>query len=197
MLKNLDAQYWNERHKNEDTPWCLRDVSPPLKAYFDQLENKSLSILIPGAGHHYEAQYLLDNGFTNVTICDVSSYALDNIKRILGEPQGLKYINEDFFLIEDKFDLIIEQTFFCAIDPTLRNKLIDKISNILSPGGKWVGVLFASEFPKAGPPFGGNLEEYKYLLSKYLSINKISMCYNSTPPRKGNELFMICQNIKC
>ncbi len=197
MQKQLDAQYWDDRHKDKNTPWCLGEVSPPLKNYFDQLEDKSKSILIPGAGHHYEAQYLMDCGFTDVTICDISSSAIENIKSILGTPPAIKYLNRDFFAIEDKYDLIIEQTFFCAIDPALRERLLAKISQILKPNGKWVGILFASEFQKPGPPFGGSLMKYKELIGKYLSINNISMCYNSVLPRRGNELFMICQNIKC
>ncbi len=197
MPDHLNEQYWDERHKNENTPWCLNHVSPPLKAYFDQLEDKTQSILIPGAGHHFEAQYLLENGFMNVTLCDISAHAIDNIKKKLGEPRGLNYLNEDFFEIDSTYDLIIEQTFFCAIDPSLRERLVDKISKILNPNGKWAGILFATEFQKQGPPFGGSLLEYNYLFGKYLNIKNISMCYNSALPREGNELFIICQNLKC
>ena len=45
-------------------------VSTPLKTYIDQLERRNISILIPGGGNSYEAAYLLENGFTNITVVD-------------------------------------------------------------------------------------------------------------------------------
>jgi 2-keto-3-deoxy-6-phosphogluconate aldolase len=73
MTEILDEQYWNNRYINNETGWDLRQVSPPLKAYFDQLENKNSSILIPGCGNAYEAIYLAEQGFTNITVIDIAS----------------------------------------------------------------------------------------------------------------------------
>lgn len=52
MTEFLSAEYWNQRYLNNASQWDLGAVSPPLKAYFDQLSNKDISILIPGAGIH-------------------------------------------------------------------------------------------------------------------------------------------------
>jgi methyl halide transferase len=41
-----------------------------------------------------------------------------------------------------EFDLIVEQTFFCAIDPSLRKNYFKKVHQLLKPGGKLVGLLF-------------------------------------------------------
>ena len=61
----LDTNYWNERYLKNDFGWDLGTISPPLKEYFDQIKNKNLSILIPGAGNSYEAEYLVNNGFAS------------------------------------------------------------------------------------------------------------------------------------
>ena len=37
---------------------------------------------------------------------------------------------------------MIEQTFFCAINPELRTKYAQQSSNILNPKGKLIGLLF-------------------------------------------------------
>ncbi|MFT7344682.1 MAG: hypothetical protein ACI9XP_001269, partial [Lentimonas sp.] len=58
MENNLDEFYWSERYKNLNTQWDIGRVSPPLRAYFDQLTDKSARILIPGCGRAYEAEYL-------------------------------------------------------------------------------------------------------------------------------------------
>ena len=113
--ENLNESYWTRRYEEGTMGWDLGYASPPLVAYFDQLVNKDLAILIPGAGNAYEADYLFKAGFTNITICDLSAHPL---RKYEGHPV-IKTIHGDFFELRPYFDLIIEQTFFCALDPTL------------------------------------------------------------------------------
>jgi hypothetical protein len=87
--------------------------------------------------------------------------------------------------------LILEQTFFCALEPSLRKAYAEKIHSILNLDGKLVGVLFNCEFEKQGPPFGGTKSEYLTLFESYFEVHKMEDCYNSIQPRKGNELFVI------
>ncbi len=75
-LNNLNRKYWENRYAKNDTGWDLGKISTPLKTYFDQLENKNLKILIPGAGNAYEAEYLHQKGFKNVFVVDISKTAL-------------------------------------------------------------------------------------------------------------------------
>lgn len=192
-MLTLDQEYWNERHLSGDTPWDIKKTSPPLKAYIDQLTDKNISILIPGAGHFQDADYFYVNGFQNITICDISSVAVEKIKNNLRNKPEIKYINNDFFKLTGQYDLILEQTFFCAINPGQWQKYADKMLQLLSTNGKLVGVLFGKEFDQPGPPFGGNLTEYKTLFNSGLHILTMEMCYNSIPQRLGNELFFICK----
>ena len=55
---DLSGSVWDKRYQVDDIGWDLGDVSPPLKAYFDQLENKNLRILIPGGGNSYQGEVL-------------------------------------------------------------------------------------------------------------------------------------------
>ena len=89
---------------------------------------------------------------------------------------------------------MIEQTFFCALDPKLRLDYIQKCKKLLHHNGKLVGVLFGVEFPIQGPPFGGTKDEYESDFSKYFEIEVLEPCYNSIKPRSGNELFIIARN---
>ncbi|MBK8518230.1 MAG: methyltransferase domain-containing protein [Saprospiraceae bacterium] len=195
MIK-LDRNYWDTRHRNEDTPWKLGEISPPLKNYFDQLTDKSIRILIPGAGHAFEAKYLAQTGFNNITICDISTIAIEILKNELTEFKTIKYLEGDFLEINGQFDLIVEQTFFCALDPSYREAYVEKMYQLLKEKGTLVGLLFGSYFDKPGPPFGGDIKEYNSLLSKKLHIHQLQMCYNSITQRQGNELFIICKKHK-
>ena len=69
-MVQLNKDIWNERYHNKETGWDIGHISTPLKEYFDQLENKSLKILIPGCGNAYEAEYLIQLGFKKVFLID-------------------------------------------------------------------------------------------------------------------------------
>ncbi|MFT6002696.1 MAG: SAM-dependent methyltransferase, partial [Flavobacteriales bacterium] len=130
---DLSADFWNNKYKNNKIGWDLGEVSPPLKAYFDQLKNKEIKILIPGGGNSHEAEYLFKSGFKNVFVVDVSQIALENIKNRIPTFPDAQLIHANFFDLETSFDLVIEQTFFCAINPELRSQYGKKMHSILKP----------------------------------------------------------------
>lgn len=186
--------YWDMRYQLGETHWDIGSVSPPLKIYFEQLTNKQISILIPGCGNGYEASWLLQNGFRDVTILDISPLLTQKLKiKFEKESEnGLKIVTCDFFRHHGNYDLIIEQTFFCALDPHLRDEYVKKMDALLKPGGKLAGVLFNRSFA-GGPPFGGSKQEYEQLFSRCFTIQTLSVCMNSIKPREGTELFFIVQ----
>ncbi|MEX2349704.1 MAG: methyltransferase domain-containing protein [Flavobacteriaceae bacterium] len=187
----LGKSFWEDRYSQNATGWDLGSVSPPLMGYIDQLKSKNLSILIPGAGNGYEAQYLFQQGFANVDVVDLAIQPLENIqKRVPVFPSG-QLIQADFFDLEKKYDLILEQTFFCALDPVLRPAYAKKMHTLLKPEGKLAGLLFDFPLRDDGPPFGGSQEEYRRYFEPYFHLNTFERCYNSVPPRMDNELFII------
>lgn len=187
---NFSESYWDNRYKEGSTGWNIGHISNPLKAYFDQLTDPSISILIPGAGNAYEAEYLFNNGFQNVTILDISETALSNFQKRVSHFPKERLIHKDFFEFQGDFDLIIEQTFFCALAPSLRRNYAQKMSELLTPKGKLVGLLFEFPLTEEGPPFGGNSNEYASYFDPYFKIEILEPCFNSIPPRAGKELFV-------
>jgi hypothetical protein len=193
---SLDKNYWENRYQTQTTGWDIGFVSTPLKEFFDSLQNKNATILIPGCGRGYEAEYLFKKGFTNVYTSEIAPSAKnDFFERVPGFPDE-NWLQQDFFSIQKKFDLIIEQTFFCALHPDLREKYAIKMHELLAENGKLAGLLFKDDFKSENPPFGGDIEEYKNLFEKYFHILKMEDCYNSIEPRKGRELFILFQKNK-
>ncbi|MEM7104176.1 MAG: SAM-dependent methyltransferase [Bacteroidota bacterium] len=189
-MKTLNSNSWNNRYLDDNTPWDAGSITTPLKEYVDQLAERDIKILIPGAGNAHEAEYLHQQGFSNVFICDWAEKAIAVfLERVLTFPEN-HAIAFDFFDLEPGYDLIIEQTFFCAIDPSLRDAYARKIKELLNPGGKLVGLLFKELPIPKGPPFGGTREEYLKLFRQYFGAVQIEPCHNSIPPRMGNELFI-------
>jgi SAM-dependent methyltransferase len=193
MESKLNTNYWSKRYQNNETAWDIGAPSTPLKEYIDQLENKNIKILIPGCGNAYEAQYLFENGFKNVFVIDLSPIPLQNLKKRVPNFPDNQLLEGDFFELTNQFDLILEQTMFCAIEPRLRTAYARKSSELLVEKGKLVGVLFNREF-EGGPPFGGKKDEYFRYFSNYFEKVDIQDCYNSINPRMGSEVFLRCHN---
>ncbi|MFD1063111.1 SAM-dependent methyltransferase [Winogradskyella litorisediminis] len=189
----LDSRYWESRYQDNSTGWDLGKASRPLEYYIEQLSDKDLKILIPGGGNSYEAEYLIKRGFKNTFVVDLSKTALMNLKNRVPDFPSSQLLQKDFFDINMKFDLILEQTFFCAINPSLRNNYAEKISELLTDNGKLVGLLFNVPLYQEHPPFGGNKNEYEKYFEPYFNIEIMELCYNSESERKGKELFMKLQ----
>jgi SAM-dependent methyltransferase len=188
----LDDNYWNKRYLNGQTGWDLGEISRPIKAYIDQLPQKNLKILIPGAGNAHEAIYLLEKGFTNVTVIDFAEEAIQNLRlKLKGiNSENFHLVKDNFFNHEGEYNLILEQTFFCAINPDLRPEYVKHTHQLLAKDGKIVGLMFDKIFSFEGPPFGGSKEEYEQLFQDQFKIELMEEAYNSVLPRQGSELFV-------
>jgi len=192
----LEKEFWDDRYLNENTGWDIGYASTPLSSYVDSIDNKNLKILIPGCGNAYEAEYLIEKKFSNITLIDISSVLTDRIKKKFEGDKRVTILNKDFFEHEGKYDLILEQTFFCSLDLSMRTEYCMKMNTLLNPDGILAGVLFNTDFGKEGPPFGGSKTEYKKLFSKFFDIKILKECYNSIQPRAGKELFFIFKKIR-
>ncbi|MDH5396801.1 MAG: TPMT family class I SAM-dependent methyltransferase [Cyclobacteriaceae bacterium] len=186
----LTEKFWTEKYKTNNTGWDIGAVSSPLKAYIDQLTDKNKQILLPGAGNAYEAEYLFRTHFKNVSVLDLSPEPLRELKTRIPEFPEKNLHQTDFFEFHGQFDLILEQTFFCAIHPSRRQEYANKMHKLLRPGGRLVGVLFDDKLNEDHPPFGGNKEEYLGYFDERFEKCCFERCYNSIPERAGRELFI-------
>jgi methyl halide transferase len=187
--KPLNADYWNEQYISKNIGWDLGYVSPPIKNYIDTIEDKSISILIPGCGNAYEAEYLLDKGFCNITIIDIAAHLVKSLQDRFANHSNINIILGDFFEHLSSYDLIIEQTFFCALPPTLRQKYVWKMHQLLKPNGKLIGLLFNRDFD-SNPPFGGSAKEYQKLFAEAFYLSPLINFNYSATPRKNTEIFI-------
>ena len=190
-----EENYWTQRYKEQQTGWDIGYPSTPIKEYVDQLTYKSIDILIPGAGNAYEAEYLWKKGFKNVHILDISDAPLKQFKKRNPDFPNSLIHQAYFFDFKGQYDLIIEQTFFCSLVPSdkNRNAYAKHMAELLKPSGKLVGVWFdiplADDMKKR--PFGGDKNLYISYLSTFLKMITFDPCHNSIAPRQGSELFGI------
>ena len=170
------AGFWQQRYEQDSIGWDMGEVSPPLKAYIDQLPKsaKEQAILVAGAGNAYEVGYLHEQGFTNVILVDFAPAPIEVFAERYPDFPVEHLICADFFELSPEqyqFDWVLEQTFFCAINLSRRDEYAKKMSELLKPNGKLVGLLFDRAFEKSGPPFGGTKREYHQRFESLFILN--------------------------
>ena len=185
----LDQNYWTQRYLDNNTPWQLEHASAPLVYSMNQITDKSAPILIPGAGNSREAIYLIEQGFTNIHVLDIAEPALEALKNSL-RSDHLNLHREDFFEHQGSYDVILEQTFFCALESRFRESYPKKCHDLLKEDGHLKGVMFQFDSDRKEPPYGGSISEYEGLFSPYFDIKIMKECQISEPDRLGKELLI-------
>jgi SAM-dependent methyltransferase len=190
-MKENTAEYWQGLWNEDRTKWDVGYPATPIAEFINTLEDKNIRILIPGAGNSYEAEYLYNKGFANVYVMDIASKPLENFKQRVQDFPVKHLLNENFFEHCGKYDLVIEQTFFIAINPAMRGLYAEKMNELLVPGGHLTGLLIFSNEPVTdGPPYLDTIETYRSYFENIFDIRKFETASNSIKPRAGRELFI-------
>ena len=192
MSEPLNEEYWNLRYLNHQTNWDIGFPSPPIVKWFEKQKNLNLKILVPGAGLGHEVIYAFNKGFNNIYYMDYAEDAIKSFKKGCPKFPENHILICDFFNLNlnNYFDIIVEQTFFCAQKPSKRENYVAKAHELLKPNGKLIGLLFDAEFDKEGPPYGGRKNDYRSLFAKKFNIHKMSNTSLSIPARKGAEIWI-------
>lgn len=153
-----------------------------------------MRLLIVRAGNTHEARYLHELGFTNVHVLDIVPSVLDNFANANPTFNPKHLICHDFFDVHmlglGQFDIIIEQTFLCAIDPSRRDEYARQVHRLLRDKGRLAGVLFDCEF-QSSPPFGGSMAEYRALFEPYFGIQTMECFIIQSSLEKGESCLSI------
>jgi SAM-dependent methyltransferase len=206
----VDPKFWAGRYQSGQTTWDHGEASPGLVDFLKEQVGaqhaaplRPGTVLVPGCGRGHDARVLAKAGF-DVTAIDVVPQAVEEARRLAAVDVGaqhaapLRFEQGDFFdlppALRGPYDWLFEHTFFCAIDPSLRDRYVETVSGLLKPGGYLLGVFYHIQ-PESGPPFGTTREE---LIER--STPRFSLQYEcvprSYPSREGKELLMLWQRVK-
>ena len=194
-MNALDSKYWNSRYLNHTFGWDIGYPSPAIVEYITNLKPKhGLKIAIPGAGLSHEAEFIHRNYPQHaVYVFDVSSVALNSFLNRVPDFPKHRILEADFLNLPGNyhlfFDLIIEQTFFCALLPIQRQMYFKSMNRYLKNGAVLAGLWFNDFFNASEPPFGATEAEYKKLSSECFLIKSFKVCQNSVPSRQNREWF--------
>ncbi len=120
-MDNKLKEHWNNAYLNrsvKELGWYESIPEPSLDLIQKANAAKDSRILVAGAGASTLIDYLLNDGYTNITVCDISNIALDLLKKRLGaKASHVQFIHDDLLdssllVQQDPFDLWIDRAVF-------------------------------------------------------------------------------------
>jgi SAM-dependent methyltransferase len=185
-------QYWTQIYQTENPGWELNQAAPALVEFVPKLKLPKSRVLVLGCGSGNDAALFAQAGHI-VTAIDISEEAIQRAKTKYENLKNIKWIQADVFHLDSTynqaFDIVVEHTCYCAIDPSRRNELIKIWNRVLVHGGFLMGIFFVME-RRNGPPFGGTEWELRERLKKYFQFSYWNRYRNSIQNRNGKELFV-------
>ena len=190
--------FWDDRYIKNDDTWDLNHPTPIFVNWEKNiLKKNNLKICIPGCGKGHDAIYFASKGH-NVYAIDFSLNALNYLKSESSKKNVVvNIIKNDFFKLDKSFygffDIILEYTFFCAIDPLKRKEYVNLCSKILKKNGKLIAIFIPiTDNLKQNPPFFVSNNDINELFSPRFNLFKQDFSHLSIKSRKGNEIFIEC-----
>ena len=173
--------FWTVRYAAGKTPWDFGGVPSALKSF---LERPSVPgrVLVPGCGSGYEIQAFHAAGY-DVSAIDFSPAAIDQAKRVLGE-LAERVVLGDFFTYnfgERRFHLVYERTFLCSMTPSRWPEYVNRVAELLSPGGRLIGVYLYGQRSSSGPPFSLTATDAQQLFKKHFKLVRSEVMTDSLP----------------
>ena len=172
--------FWTVRYTAGKTPWDFGGVPSALKSF---LERSSIPgrVLIPGCGSGYEVQAFHAAGY-DVSAIDFSPAAVEQARRVLGSLAERVFLG-DFFTYDfgQRFDLIYERTFLCSMTPSRWPEYVNRMADLLSPGGKLIGVFLYGQRSSSGPPFPLTEPEAEQHFNKHFELVRSELMADSLP----------------
>ena len=182
---------WQKHYAEDDLRWDLCQVAPPFVRLWEEGKLGQGRVMIPGCGRGHEVLFLAGNGF-QVTGLDYAPGAVELLSRSLQE-KGVQadILHQDFFELGDnhisRYDLMLEQAFFCAIHPSRRSAYVETAARIIKKGGLLAGLFYETN-EKGGPPFNTTPADILEHFSDEFDIETIERTPHSVEKRKDKEL---------
>ena len=195
------TKHWENIFKTKDTTkvsWYENIPEVSLKLIEQLNLNHKATILEVGSGDSFLADELLNKGFKNLILLDISETALAKIKTRLGEQANqISFIQSD--ITELNISLNVDVWHDRAVFHFLNSeKEIRKYVNLAAEKIKEKGFLILGTFSKNGPEECSGLKVTQYnekdLTNLFSNYFRKMECFEYThqTPSGGKQIFQFC-----
>lgn len=145
------SRHWDEVYARESTEfsWHQRDPGVSLRLVTSHAP-PGAAVLDVGAGDSTLVDRLLDEGYTDLTVMDLSRVALERVARRLGPRDGVHYVVGDVrrWRPSRHYDLWHDRAVFhFLVDPADQRLYVDLAAGALEPRGTLVLACFDDDGP--------------------------------------------------
>lgn len=152
---------WEARYAHDSTPWDLGQPNPALVIALSRAAALGMPApgraLLPACGRGHDAIPLLKAGWSVVGVDLAPSAVAISAAAWARFGRRGEAVQGDVLALpppaRGPFDLVVEHTCLCALDPALEGAWAASMAGALEPGGWLVGIFFHADLPD-GPPFG-------------------------------------------
>ncbi len=185
--------HWDALYQQGDTGWDLGEAAPPFVDLLAGPAAPSPGRLIAlGSGRGHDALLFAAHGF-NVLGVDFAPSAVVTATETAAA-QGLtdrvRFLQADIFALPPEyrgaFDVVLEHTCMCALNPRLLDEYAALVARLLRPGGTYVALFFTHGHP-GGPPYTTDEAEIRRLFAPRLEIVHLAPALRSAPGFAGKE----------
>lgn len=201
-MKDFDKRkHWEEIYqtKNMETVSWYQPIPTTSIEFFEKLDlPKDATIIDVGGGTSFFVDYLIEQGFKDITVLDISEKALQQTKKRLGNlAERVHWIASDVLDLKThkSFDFWHDRAAFHFLTNDLEiKKYVQNISKFIKPSGKVVLGTFSTQGPtKCSGIFIKQYDEEKltHLFEKDFKKKTCSLVDHRTP--SGSEQnFLFC-----
>ena len=184
-----EKMWQNEEKKGESKPKFDCDKTEPALVRFlannasfvpELRKTKSARVLVPGCGRGYALETFSSTfDSENVVGLEVSETAREACERYQTENGSkAKCVVDDFFAHDvasddEKYDVIYDCTFLCAIQPFQRQKWAEQMKKLTAKGSRLISLVFPLGDFEGGPPFALSPELVKSLLESDFDVEEL------------------------
>lgn len=193
--------HWENVFETKDTrkvSWYQSNPATSLKLIEKLNISKTSKIIEVGSGDSYLGDYLLQKGYSNITLLDISEKALSTIKSRLGEQaKKIKFLAKDITAYSSPKDYKLwhdRAVFHFLTDKADIEKYVQNVSKSVAPKG----YLIIGTFSNNGPKMCSDLKVCQYsereLIETFEQNFTAIECFNEnhTTPSGGSQNFAFC-----
>lgn len=146
-----DALYWDARYVQEGGSFDWYQRYSALRPFVRNYVPTSSRVLMVGCGNAVMSEDMVKDGYEDITNIDISSVAIEMMRRKYEYVRQLKYMQMDVrdmsFFPDESFDSVIDKgtldSLMCGTDaPISAAQMLGEVSRLLKPGGTYMLITY-------------------------------------------------------